>query len=47
LTPPSETRGTVAIAAHLVAHAKMQLQGVSIEDDLLHLADLPSPGTPR
>jgi len=35
------------MAAHLFAHAKVQLHGVFIEDDLLDLADLPSRGTPR
>jgi hypothetical protein len=47
LTPPSETRGAVAIAAHLAAHAKVQLQSVFMEDDLLHRASLPFAGTPR
>jgi len=43
----SETRGAIAVAASLAAHAKVQLQGVFMEGDLLHLADLPSSSTPR
>jgi len=35
------------IEAHLAARAAVQLHGVFMEDDLLHLADLPSPGMPR
>jgi hypothetical protein len=43
----SETRS--ALAARLPAHAEAQLHGVFIDEDLLHLVDLPSarqaPGT--